>query len=510
MLNQYRFHSGQFQIGLETFELTGSDVNSFLQSQTTNNIDLLNVGEFQLAALLDPQGRTECYGWLLNAGEKFFYLVPYHLRDSAIERLNRFLISEDVTITEPLAQRWTFVLGPEAPVVGHAFRGVLFDESVLLLREEIIPGIPQIPISEINQWRSLTGWPSFTGEDFSKDLINNTRLFDLSVMMNKGCYPGQETVSKIATRRGAAYAPVLLEVSKQLEVGEISNFEKRIGTLGECHSWEGKFFSTASLLRDFRVEGMKIAFSLNGTDYVGTVRYYPLIKGSVLEKAREAYHLASQEFMRDNLTSSEELFRLAIKFDPTFADAYEGLGVMLGRQERFPEALEVMKKLSEIDPSSVLAHTNMSLFLMRLGKIEEAEEQKSLATVKSFQQFGKEAKEKEALELQKKAKMDEWLKRESMFQEVLAIDEEDTLANYGIGSIAVEKGEWDRALLHLEKVIKVDPKYSVAYLALGKAYLGLGRKAEARDTWSKGISIAATKGDLMPANQMQSELDSLR
>lgn len=146
---------------------------------------------------------------------------------------------------------------------------------------------------------------------------------------------------------------------------------------------------------------------------------------------------------------------------------------------------------------------------MKLGKIEEAEEQKSLATVKSFQKFGDEAKSKERAMVQLKAQEEEWAKRENMFQQVLEIDEEDTLANYGLGSIAVERKEWPRAIQHLEKVLKADATYSVAYLALGKAYKGVGEKEKARATWNEGIIVSAKKGDLMPANQMQSELQGL-
>jgi tetratricopeptide (TPR) repeat protein len=206
---------------------------------------------------------------------------------------------------------------------------------------------------------------------------------------------------------------------------------------------------------------------------------------------------------------AEQCFRLSLELDPLFADSYEALGVMLGRQERYSEAIELMDKLSQIDSSSVLAHTNKSLFLMKMGKIDEAEEQKSLATVKSFQKFGDEAKLKERVLQEQKKQEEEWTKRESMFQQVLEIDQEDTLANYGIGSIAVEKKHWDKAVAHLEKVLVVDPNYSVAYLALGKAYKAQGHKEKAISTWKEGMIIAAKKGDLMPANQMQVELQNL-
>lgn len=511
MLNQYRYDVGQFPISWNVFKLTGSDVVSFLQNQSTYNIDLLEDKKFHLVSFLDPQGRIECYGHICRDGSEYFYLVPELLKEAANERLNRYLISEDVTIEGPYWEDWLVILGAQSSQykTDTTYSGEMFADEALLLKSEANPEIRELEESEIELWRGLSGWPSFTGADFQKELIVNIGLFDLSVTLNKGCYPGQETVSKIATRRGAAYSPVLLEVKSQLKPGAISNFDKKIGTSLDCYEWDGKFYLATNLLRDFRVENMKLTFILNEEEYEGIVKYYPLLPGNKKEKAEELFHHGSEAFKKDDLQSAEEYFRLAIKLDPTYADAYEALGVMLGRQERYLEAIDWMNELAKVDSTSVLAHSNKSLYLMKLGRIEEAEAAKSDATMKSFAQFGKEAKEKDAKASAEKAKLSEWEKRESMFKQVLEIDEEDTLANFGLGSIAVERGNWEVARDHLEKVLKADPQYSVAYLALGQTYKALGLKDEAKRTFSDGINVAAKKGDLMPANQMQAELSQL-
>lgn len=506
MLDHFRYHAGQLKVSLSKISFTGTDVRAFLQAQSTVDTNKLAESSFQLASFLDPQGRLETYGWLIYQHNNYSYLVPHNLVDKTLLRLNQFLISEDVELTSPEVVDVYFLLGPLAKefVAASSLAGVLFDESSYL---EFTPSKAEmIDLGTAELWRGLTGWPSFDGSDYRHELLNNLRLYDLSLMPNKGCYPGQETVAKIATRRGAAFSPVLLELDKSAGVGEITSFDKKIGSASLEYFFDNKFYLSASLLRDFRVENMKIHFTINGTSHDGVVKYFPLLKGDTSSKALDLYYSASDDFRDDNLVSAENKFKLAIKLDPALADAYESLGVMLGRQERFQEAIELMKELSVVNPKSVLAHTNMSLYLMRLGKIEEAEEQKSLATVKSFQSFGDEAKRKEQEELTKKQKQSEWEQRESMFRQVLEIDSEDTLANYGLGSIAVERGDWQAARSHLEKVIEQDPKYSVAYLALGKALKGLGLVTEAKAIWNEGIKVAAAKGDLMPANQMQQEL----
>ncbi len=484
MINDFRFTRGQFTVTFFEYSLTGTDVYSFLDSQSTFNVKTLGDGSFHLTSFLDPQGKGETFGWLIHEKEKFTYLVPTALANQTTARLHKFLVSEDVDIEEKCLAQWTFVMGETAGYQGE----ILAEKAVI--RREPFDNVPIIPDEDVELWRLLNGWPAFDGSDFSNELINNQRLFDLAVSMNKGCYPGQETVSKIATRRGAAYSPVLLESNTKLTPGILLIGGNKIGTASESLNWNNLFYTPVSLLRDFRVEGMKLNFENAGKASQGVIRYYPLLPGDTEAKATELYDEGLTDFRNDDLKSAEQRLRQAIKLNTRFSDAYEALGVMLGRQDRYPEAIELMEKLAEVDPDSTMAHTNLSLFLMKTGKIEEAENHKSLATLKTFKKFGDEAKEKEASIQRTKAEAEEFARREKMFLEVLEIDPEDTLANYGLGSLAVERSEWEKARGFLEKVVSVDSKYSVAYLALGKAYKGLGMKDHARETFRKGITDA--------------------
>jgi len=511
MLEQYRFGVGKFKLNFSTFNLTGSDTADFLQKQSTFNFSLLGEKEFHLASFLDAQGRIEFYGWFLKCEQGYKVLVPIALESSAHLRLEKFLISEDVMIERVGHEDWTIALGPESLNLKteDCFQGQFFEERALLTKVDTFHHVEVISEDDREKWRRLNGWPDLFGKNFKNEIINNTRLYDLSVSPNKGCYPGQETVSKIAVNRGAAFAPVLLETSAPLDSDQIITLGKKIGEIEFTIPIENKFLSGSKILRDFRVQNLEIKIEQEGKNQIAIVRYYPFYSGLNEDKAQENYYRGIDAFKVDDLDLAEKYFNDAIKLDPKYSDAYESLGVMLGRQERFTEAIVLMDELNKIDPTSVLAHTNKSLYLMRLGKIEEAEQEKSMATIKSFQRFGDEAKLKEKMNEEKLRQEAEWKKREKMFKQVLEIDLEDTLANYGMGSIEVERKNWKEAQGYLEKVIQVDSLYSVAYLALGKAYQGLGLKDQARQTWQKGIEIAARKGDLMPANQMQLELSNL-
>ena len=501
-LAEIRFSYSQLQTKLDLIHIKGSDVKSFLGNQSTFDVNLLNENQFHLISFLDPQGRIQSYGWLLLKDNQYSYLVPPTLKDLSIERLNRFLISEDVEIIEAGTADFFFTFNSE---VANGIVGTLFDQESFLSFTN--PGAKELTFEEVESYRILTGYPEFNPAHFGPEIINNTHLFDLALSRNKGCYPGQETVNKIANNRGAAFYPLLLRGSKPFVKGTARAFDKKIGEITAVTEYEGFYFAEAKLLRDFRVEGLELSFSIEEEEYKARVFYHPYLKGDKKTKSDELYHMAIDHFQRGEINKSEELFKLSIKINPLNADAYEALGVMLGRENRFDEAIEWMKKLAELDPTSVLAHTNLSMFFMKKGEIELAEEHKAQATLKSFAQFGREAQEKERIEAEKKQKQSEWARREEMFRQVLEIDPEDTLANFGLGSLSVEREEFDKAIEHLEAVIKADSKYSAAYLPLGQAYLGARRKEDALKIWKEGIAVAAAKGDLMPANQMQSLLN---
>ena len=96
-----------------------------------------------------------------------------------------------------------------------------------------------------------------------------------------------------------------------------------------------------------------------------------------------------------------------------------------------------------------------------------------------------------------------------MFLRVLEIDPEDTVANQGLGDVYYQDGLFEKALYHLEMALSKDEKLSVSYLLAGKCFEALGKRNEARKIYEHGIAIASKQGDMMPANEMQSRLNSL-
>ena len=66
-------------------------------------------------------------------------------------------------------------------------------------------------------------------------------------------------------------------------------------------------------------------------------------------------------------------YREAIALDAEFADGWQGLALALNQLERHPEAIEAGKRLCELTPDDVLAHTTLSRIYQAAGMVPEAE-----------------------------------------------------------------------------------------------------------------------------------------
>ena len=507
MLDRILYKGAVSSVSWKALHLTGVDSESFIHNQSTNNVKKLKNYSFQWNTLLDLTGKVVSYFLLLKENQSSIYLLlPAEITDATVARLDKYLIAEDVEI-KLVDRSCSIAVGGEAQSIS-GFSGVLLNDSAMISFDEL----DSINDDQFNDYWFLQGAPDGNVANIIGKLANNTLLEELAIDYKKGCFLGQETVAKIHTRRGAAFKPVLVELDHTLnaESSDIYVAGKKAGKLLEVREIESKYFAKIEINRENRLDKKELSFTIADKEHLGTIHYFPYFKMTSTEKAQLLYDDAIVAFQNDEEEVAIEKLTQVIKIDPCFEDAYESLGVIYGRHEKFEMAIELMEKLSEINPSSVMAHTNMSLYHMRLGNIEKAEEEKSIATIKTFEKFGKEAQEKKVQEELAKKQQLEQAQRESMFQQVLEIDREDALANYGMGDIELQRQNYSQAIQYLNLAITTDTKYSVAYLALSKAYKESAQYAKAKEILNKGIEVATKNGDMMPANEMQQILQSIK
>ncbi|MCU0234916.1 MAG: tetratricopeptide repeat protein, partial [Thermoanaerobaculales bacterium] len=70
-------------------------------------------------------------------------------------------------------------------------------------------------------------------------------------------------------------------------------------------------------------------------------------------------------------------------------------------------------------------------------------------------------------------------------------------------------GRLGEAIDHLERALAADPRYSAAFLELGRAREAAGEREAAVDTYRRGIEVAAARGDLATASTMHERLAAL-
>jgi tetratricopeptide (TPR) repeat protein len=104
------------------------------------------------------------------------------------------------------------------------------------------------------------------------------------------------------------------------------------------------------------------------------------------QNAEDHYYTALDLIAEGDLEKALIAYRNSLAADPTFTEAMHGLARALQDLQRYDEAIEVAKKISEIDPDDVLAHTSLSVLYQKKGMITEAEAEGAKARVLGWKQ----------------------------------------------------------------------------------------------------------------------------
>jgi len=94
---------------------------------------------------------------------------------------------------------------------------------------------------------------------------------------------------------------------------------------------------------------------------------------SAMPTKEELYDRAVDQFGEGNLEEAVVSYEAALAIDPTYVDAWEGIAMAYNELGRHERAIEAGKRLCELTPDDVLAHTALSRFYQAAGLIPEAE-----------------------------------------------------------------------------------------------------------------------------------------
>jgi tetratricopeptide (TPR) repeat protein len=89
------------------------------------------------------------------------------------------------------------------------------------------------------------------------------------------------------------------------------------------------------------------------------------------------------------------------------------------------------------------------------------------------------------------------------FERMLAAGRDGALLRFSLGIEYLKIGDGDRAAGHLRQAVTLDPEYTAAWKALGRALADSARPSEALAAYRAGIAVAQRRGDKQAGKEME-------
>ncbi|VVM06804.1 hypothetical protein MAMC_01262 [Methylacidimicrobium cyclopophantes] len=185
------------------WKVTGTDRVRYLNGQVTNDVGLLKAGSTIYAAILTPKGKLLGDLWIGATDDALWIDGPTSERDILETRLRRFLAADDVEFERfddwRLHRIFTpssFALPPDA-VAFRSNRYGLPGWDLWTASAIAVDAGPPVPAALLESFRLEAGLPQWGAELHPGDLPQEVGLDPLAISYQKGCYVGQEVISRV-------------------------------------------------------------------------------------------------------------------------------------------------------------------------------------------------------------------------------------------------------------------------------------------------------------------------
>jgi len=200
-------------------KVSGSDAETFLQGQLSNDINKLDVLRVQLNAYCQHQGKILALFWVTKYEDSFLLSFPLDLLEAIKSRLQMFVIMSDVSI-EDVTKDYIQVgsIGET-----HQKALVINDKLSLIIADK--EDISKFNMEPIEHWNmacidsSLPEIFSITSEKLVPQMLN-LDINEFGVNFSKGCYPGQEVVARLHYLGSAKRRLFAFKLDSDAQVGD--------------------------------------------------------------------------------------------------------------------------------------------------------------------------------------------------------------------------------------------------------------------------------------------------
>ena len=219
--------------------VTGADAELLLQNVITCDLDSLPHGVARPGALLTPQGKI-LFDFLIWRGKEdgFFIDIRTDQSEAFIKRMMLYKLRSDMTLSPMNDKNVAVSFGEETRTAKQAIRDERF-AGTIVTRSPVESGSKETTKSEWAAWDALRiengvaegGLDFLLGDAFPHDvsLDQNT-----GVDFKKGCYVGQEVVSRMQHRGTARRRVMIAHADKALPSAgtEVTAHGKTAAALG--------------------------------------------------------------------------------------------------------------------------------------------------------------------------------------------------------------------------------------------------------------------------------------
>ena len=200
-------------------KVSGTDAESFLQAQFSNDISLLRSDEVQLSAYCQHQGKIIALFWVMRSEESFLLSFPTDLAEKVITRLQMFIIMSDVLIEDISNQYSQIGLINENDSSTYSIN----ENLSLLIASNLEKNIEMS--SNNDEWIKAcidSQIPEVflsTSEKLVPQMLN-LDINEVGVNFSKGCYPGQEVVARLHYLGEAKRRLFAFQCDSEVQIGD--------------------------------------------------------------------------------------------------------------------------------------------------------------------------------------------------------------------------------------------------------------------------------------------------
>ncbi|WFU02948.1 folate-binding protein YgfZ [Rhizobium sp. CB3171] len=219
--------------------VTGAEAEAFLHNLITTDLASLGTDEARPGALLTPQGKILFDFMIWRDGPGFLLETDAAQRDGLLKRLTMYRLRAPVDFAAMEMEGVTVAWGENAAETRKDSR---FAKAGITLTRT--PGQDGDDAEALYQTLRIANGIALSGQDFAlQDAFPHDVLMDLNggLGFRKGCYVGQEVVSRMQHRGTARRRVVIVSGSTDLPATgtELTADGKPIGTLGSTDGAKG-------------------------------------------------------------------------------------------------------------------------------------------------------------------------------------------------------------------------------------------------------------------------------